>query len=458
MRWRLVLVLLAACGSSENRAGDAAGGAFDAPAVADAAGGRDATVDAVNAVDAMIDGMIADAAPPDAPAVGTITVRVARATVPQVGVLVIVQSDATAASAMELETDAAGELTTTITGGSYVSLINPGVLDPGDSNPTFDHVLTFSGVQPGEVLEIDYGGPPTPAQPSFTVTGLTMPPPSGAYVGTPCGGGLTTFGPVVTVSPSRHCEPTMPLVYIAVIGTLSGEFPVGSIYLGAAPSDGTPINVAATPFTPAIARQFSLVHANGASAQVSARTALLGAYPYDGQQATLVDNETTTLNVAGAVPAQYQMSSIQFFDPGGGRREAFLWGSAGALTFDAATFPPELSALTFVPATRSIHWTTAAGPTPDAVRTRVVSPGGAVVWDMMGPPPPSGSLTIPHLPAAHDYALPDESLLSLRALSSAGGLPLLRSYVGRQFNRIRIVAEHAAGDVRARSVGDLSFP
>src|SRR5262249_42364054 len=152
---------------------------------------------------------IPDAAiPPDAPAVGSITIHVARATVPQAGVLVVVQADATAATAMELQTDATGALTTTITGGSYVSLINPGALFPGDSNPTFDHVLTFSGVQPGEVLDIDYGGAPTPAQPSFTVTGSSLGPPSGAYVGTLCDGGHSTFGPAVTVNPTRHCEPT----------------------------------------------------------------------------------------------------------------------------------------------------------------------------------------------------------------------------------------------------------
>ncbi|HEY4244710.1 MAG TPA: hypothetical protein VGM88_33075 [Kofleriaceae bacterium] len=389
---------------------------------------------------AMLDG----GGSPDAPGSGNVVVRVAGSGAPAAGVTVIVDTQT-------LVTDASGVASAAITQPALVTVIDP----PGFVDHVYDdaeHRFTFAAVSPGDEIDVAFGTAPPPAQPiTMSVIANAYPDAEEYDVITSCGG-QTLAGPTGTWTASRAC--TGPMDVLAEV-TLDGEIGA-TLWAGTVtPVDGGTIDLRSQVWQPLAPRSYRAVGTGDWLPQPLLFVAG-GRGGYSGGGGTIHDGGTDAIPMPVAPDANNAVS-ISYQTGGYIDHSVFAWGIGDPYTFDATDAPLSDLANPMYDAT-SCSWSPGAGAAPEGVRAVWAGPaaGADLAWYWIGPPPADGHITLPALPAPHDFGLDAVEGWTLYEANGMGGLGNFRA-ISAEDSSLQdgtVLGSAAVGEAQIESVGN----
>ncbi len=317
-----------------------------------------------------------DAATPDAPQSGVVTLTITQGGDPRVDVDVYFLA-ADSALVAKIKTNAQGVASATMGLGGSVTAIDPFALKSAGRD-----LRTFVGVKPGDSLKLHTGG--TAAQGRVVNFTLTLPTDAFAstyYVYSDCGfaqfnsggGSGSGGGPVSGPAAFFGCGTTSD--FLIETYDFNG-LPVGALYkAGVALTEGATVDLTAEPYTtPIPTRTVNWANVPAAYTSMTARNAIASAKGF------LTDIDVNSAIVtAGAATATFTMPtvtagiSIMASQPGPsnfiGRHTVLDWAPQGttpiAIDLAGALLATYTTAPSVSAATHTITWAASAGATPD---------------------------------------------------------------------------------------------
>ncbi|MFT3693565.1 MAG: hypothetical protein QM831_10530 [Kofleriaceae bacterium] len=333
-------------------------------------------------------------------------------------------------------TDASGRASTVMAAGGFATIVHtiPGD-NPGDP-PTY-RLYTWSGVLPGDVIQVKPGGGEgTVTQPTtFTVklpvaaNGKTydVTPTCGNASVTPPTGMATTFTAAIS---STCAKLDLMVIARATNNALVSSFVVPDITVAA----GVTVDLSASTYAPPVSRQITVSHWAGTA--LHGNTYIETSLPIYYDNLTLASGDpSTTSQTLPAKPTTHRDVTWIYGTAQSSTQYVYQWGEDGNLSIDWSTdaTPAFSSTISYDTASHTASWTKATGGATVNAAGIALYPmraNYAFQWNAYGAS--STSVALPVLPTdIADFSITNADTITYAIMASVpGGYDALRPVIG----------------------------